>query len=300
MSFKPKLVPSDVKNTLQIPSSDSGFILHEEALRHHWKGNGLLSVKSFFKGRAFYDTGKGLYAVDESCYLVLNDAQPYSIEIESEHPVESFCVFFKAGFAEDVFYSLNSKQEKLLDTPEPSENLKIGFFDRTYAHDDVLTPALLAVKTSFAEGKGDKGWLEELMHSLMQPLLQVHQKTSKELSSLKAVRASTREELYRRVARAGDFISAAFDQPITLNEIASVACLPPNHLLRSFRQIFRQSPHQFLTLKRLERAKKLLAETDNPVTDICFSVGYESLGSFSRLFRRRVGLSPEQYRRAKR
>ncbi len=299
MATNSKLLPSrlNLDAAVQVPTDNSGFILQAEGRQHYWEGTGLLSIKSFSRGRALYNTGKGFYAVDENSYLILNDEQPYSITIESERPVESFCVFFKAGFAEQIYYSLCSEQGKLLDNPEPPDKPQIGFFDKTYAHDDVLSPALLSVKSSFAERKDQTDWLEEQMHEMMQMLLRVRRGTYQEALTLNPVRVSTREELYRRLVRAKDYISACFDQSISLKEIANVACLSPNHLLRSFRQAFRQTPHQFLTAKRLEYARKMLADSNLSVTDICFSVGFESLGSFSRMFRRHTGFSPQEYRR---
>ena len=68
-------------------------------------------------------------------------------------------------------------------------------------------------------------------------------------------------------------------------------------LLRLFKQAFGRTPHQFLTHRRIERAKHLLARTERPVTEICLDVGFESLGSFSHLFRRETGASPTAYRR---
>ena len=285
---------------MQLPSDDVGVILHEKGREYYWNGVGLLSIKSFFHGQALYDTGKGRYAVDDSSYLILNHGQPYSISIESECAVESFCIFFKEGFAEDVRYSLNSNQDKLLDNPKAFNNSKINFFDKTYLHDDVLSPALLSVKSSFAAQKNQSGWLEEQMHRIMQLLLCVQQKTYKEALTLSAVRPATREELYRRLFRARDYIAASFDQPITLKDMAGIACLSPNHFLRSFRQAFHQTPHQFLTSIRLDYAQKLLTKTEQSVTDICLSVGFESLTSFSRLFSSYFGLSPQTYRRLKR
>lgn len=299
MTIGPKLIPARLNHdaAVRVPVDSSGFILQERGRRHYWEGVGLLSIKSFSNGRALYDTGKGLYAVDESSYLILNDGQPYSITIESESLTESFCIFFRAGFAEQVYYSLGSEQDKLLDNPEPPDTVRIGFFDKTYPHDAIVSPALLSLKSSAAERKEEAGWLEEKLHELMQMLLRVREGSHNEAATLNAVRASTREELYRRLARASDYISACFDQPLTLKEIADVACLSPNHLLRSFRQVFRQTPHQFLTTKRLEHARKMLGDSNLSVTDICFSVGFESLGSFSRLFRRHTGFSPNEYRR---
>jgi AraC-like DNA-binding protein len=116
---------------------------------------------------------------------------------------------------------------------------------------------------------------------------------------LQWVRPATREELYRRLFRARDYMAASLGDRVTLNDIAHVACMSPNHLLRTFRQLFHQSPHQLLTDLRMERARRFLVESDRPVTDIAAAVGFESLGSFSSLFRRHTGVSPDQYRRAK-
>lgn len=283
--------------TLQAPPGSSGFVLHGVGRQHYWEGRGLLSIKSFSYGQALYDTGRGLHAVDESSYLILNDAQPYSVTIESRHPVESFCIFFQAKLAEQIYYSLSSDQVTLLDNPQPPDNLRVEFFDKTYPHDTTVSPFLRSLKSSFAEGAERAGWLDEQLNELMRRLLSVRQETRREALTLNAVRASTREELYRRLTRAKDYISACFDQPLTLREIANVACLSPNHLLRSFRQAFRQTPHQFLTSKRFEHARYLLTNSDLSVTDICFSVGFESFGSFSRMFRRHTGFSPVEYRR---
>src|SRR6185436_3318898 len=111
---------------------------------------------------------------------------------------------------------------------------------------------------------------------------------------------ATRHELYRRVSLARDYLHALFADPITLADAAAVACLSQNHLLRSFRQLYGETPHQFLTRRRLAEAKRLLARTQTPVTQVCLNVGFESLGSFSTLFRKRFGLSPAEFRRENR
>jgi AraC-like DNA-binding protein len=213
--------------------------------------------------------------------------------------MESFCIFFAAGFAEQVHRSLITTTTRLLDEPDLPPVPPITFFEKTYPHDDVLSPALLRFRSLLAKRKDEPGWLDEQFHKIMQRLLQVHRRIYKEVEALPAVRATTREELYRRLLRARDYAHATYTQPVTLDEMAQVACLSPNHFLRTFRQAFRQSPHQYLTALRLERAKQLLAATDLSVTDISFAVGFASLGSFSWLFTRRVGMSPESYRRRK-
>jgi AraC-like DNA-binding protein len=276
--------------------AQQSFILHEKG--HHeyyWQGEGWLSIKSFHCGKAFYNAGQGHFAVDDQHYLVLNHGQPYSITIESETPVESFCVFLQPGLAEDIHRNLISRQSALLDDTG-DEPHPINFFEKTYRHDDILTPALFGLRRSLALMKKEPGWLDEQLHELVQRLLRVNVLVHREAESLAASRMSTREELYRRLWRARDYMEARLDQRVLLDDVARVACLSPNHLIRTFRQAFGQSPHQYLMSRRLERAATLLTSSDRPVIDVCYSVGFESPGSFSWLFRKRYGVSPARYR----
>ena len=88
-----------------------------------------------------------------------------------------------------------------------------------------------------------------------------------------------------------------YGRSLGLNEIAGEAYFSPYHFLRLFRETFDLTPHQYLIQRRIAQAKHLLADRDFTVTDVCFEVGFESLGSFSSLFHRSVGVSPSQYRR---
>lgn len=89
----------------------------------------------------------------------------------------------------------------------------------------------------------------------------------------------------------------AYARPVGLHEVAARAHLSPYHFSRLHRRAFDETPHAFLTRLRIERAKTLLARGSHNVTEACFEVGFSSLGSFSALFSRRVGLSPSLYRR---
>jgi AraC family transcriptional regulator len=296
------MIPTSPLTHKAVRTGDTGrsalenWVLHEKGQReYYWQGEGWLSIKSFSGGTAFYNAGQGHFAVDDYHYLVLNQGQPYSITIDSETPMESFCVFFKAGLADDVNRNLTSSHS-LLDDPDGRGTDSIRFFEKTYRHDDTLTPVLAELKGSLGLMKGEPGWLDERLHWIMERLIQVHMKVRREAETLSAARPATREELYRRLSRARDFMLVRLDQPVLLDEMARVACLSPNHFIRTFRQAFGQSPHQYLMSRRLERAQKLLAGTDRPVTEICYSVGFESPGSFSWLFRKRYGVSPSGYR----
>ncbi len=88
----------------------------------------------------------------------------------------------------------------------------------------------------------------------------------------------------------------AYADPLDVAAVASVACLSEAHFSRSFRAVFGETPHRYLQRRRVERSMFLLRETDRSVTDICFDVGFTSLGTFSRTFREIVGETPSGYR----
>jgi AraC-like DNA-binding protein len=102
----------------------------------------------------------------------------------------------------------------------------------------------------------------------------------------------------RRLLRARDLMDRSYAEPLEVSALASVALTSEAHFIKSFKQTFGETPHRYLQRRRLERAMALLRETDRPVTEVCLEVGFKSLGTFSRTFRRIVGMSPSSYRRA--
>ena len=105
------------------------------------------------------------------------------------------------------------------------------------------------------------------------------------------------EESNRHLLRARDAMDRAYAEPLDVRAVAAVAHVSPAHFIRSFRAVFGETPHRYLQRRRVERSMFLLRETHRSVTDVCFDVGFTSLGTFSRLFRTIVGETPSGYRR---
>jgi AraC-like DNA-binding protein len=100
----------------------------------------------------------------------------------------------------------------------------------------------------------------------------------------------------RHLLRAKDVADARYAESLDVNDLAGAAGLSRAHFSREFRRAFGESPHAYLLTRRLERAAALLRSTDRTVTDICFSVGLKSVGSFTTSFTRAYGRSPTAYR----
>ncbi|MGD0364418.1 MAG: AraC family transcriptional regulator [Bryobacteraceae bacterium] len=101
---------------------------------------------------------------------------------------------------------------------------------------------------------------------------------------------------FARLCRARDYLAAHYGRPVFLEDAARQACLSPFYFNRLFTQAFSETPHEFITRRRIEHAKKLLLAGNHSVTEICFEVGYESVGSFSTRFHSLTGLSPAAFR----
>jgi AraC-like DNA-binding protein len=100
----------------------------------------------------------------------------------------------------------------------------------------------------------------------------------------------------RHLLRAKDLADARYGDPLGVDALAGAAGLSRAHFSREFRRAFGEPPHAYLLTRRLERAAALLRSTDRSVADICFSVGLQSVGSFTTSFKRTYGVSPTTYR----
>src|SRR4051795_298756 len=102
----------------------------------------------------------------------------------------------------------------------------------------------------------------------------------------------------RHLLRAKDLADARYFDPLGVDDLARAAGLSRAHFSREFRRAFGEPPHTYLLTRRLERAAALLRTTDRSVVDICFSVGLQSVGSFTTSFTHTYGASPTSYRAA--
>lgn len=101
--------------------------------------------------------------------------------------------------------------------------------------------------------------------------------------------------LYRRIVKAKLFIDEHFAEPIDLDAISDEAFFSKFHFIRLFKKTYGKTPHQYLTFVRVEKSKLLLKD-GMPVTETCFDIGFDSVSSFTALFKRLAGQTPSAYR----
>jgi AraC-like DNA-binding protein len=100
--------------------------------------------------------------------------------------------------------------------------------------------------------------------------------------------------LYKQIVQAKLYIDSHFGDPIDLDNIADQAYFSKFHFIRLFKSIYGSTPHKYLTRVRMEKAKEFL-QSGRPVTEVCFEVGFDSVSSFTGLFKRHAGITPSSY-----
>ena len=102
--------------------------------------------------------------------------------------------------------------------------------------------------------------------------------------------------LLAHLRRARDHVDRNYREPLDLEELARIAGVSKYHFARSFEATYGETPIRYLTRRRIERAQDLLRTANLTVTEVCMTVGFASLGSFSARFSQLVGESPTAYR----
>lgn len=139
---------------------------------------------------------------------------------------------------------------------------------------------------------------DAVIRSILFDILSFNQYASEESMKLDARKSSTRQENYKRLAIVRDWIEDNFNRALTLDELAGIAAMNHQHFLRLFNKVFHKTPHQYIIDCRIAEARQLLLDPGMAVVDVCLAVGWDSLSTFTQLFKQRTGQTPGEYRKA--
>lgn len=258
---------------------------------------GKYAINMVFSGSADYSIAHRDLTLFPESFIFLNESTSYSKNIDSAVPVNSMSILLDPEFVRDFEYASVNTDLTLLDNPENFRKEQPVFVEAIYPLQGNMRYNLLHLKRHVDNGASDPSLLNEyLEHCLINYYELYHSEITNREAALKCLSNTTKSEILRRLSIARDYIISNYNKNISLEDIARIACLSVNHFLRTFKQAYQQSPHQFLTSIRLQQAKYFLKNTDYPVNEIVDIVGFECPSSFIRLFRSSFKVTPGQYR----
>ncbi|WP_448702646.1 helix-turn-helix transcriptional regulator [Mucilaginibacter sp. AW1-3] len=258
------------------------------------------SLKFALSGNELYQVNRRELCIYPDSFLMLNKGTLYTSKIDSDMPVESFSITFDEGFLHDFRNAYSSSATKLLDSPHhPAGDFNIDFNETIYPFAGDMRFNIQHLKHHLDNGLQDELLINEYLHHC---LINYHKVCTQEVydkaDKLNFTNKSTRVEILKRLNLAKDFMYSNYNKNIALEELGHHACLSVNHLLRTFKQAFNISPHQFLIQLRLQRARFILKTTPYSINEIVCMVGFECPSSFIRLFKNKYAVTPQKYRQA--
>ncbi|ASZ13491.1 AraC family transcriptional regulator [Chitinophaga pendula] len=258
---------------------------------------GCLSIKTILNGEECYGIDGRQLMVRPGLFLVLNNDQRYSCRISSKEKVRSLSIFFRTEFAASVLFDISHTEDSLLEYPFPESKALPEFFQTL----QYITPDMgfqLSALLRLLETKGyHKTMTDECLVFLLRNLIELHRSDKKRVSNIMAIKATTRQEIYRRLCIAKDVLHSSCQEDLDLNKVSAEACMSVPQLVRQFKSAFQTTPHQYLTRIRLEQAAGLLQRSNEPVHDIAWKCGFESASAFSRIFKAAYGIQPTSFRK---
>lgn len=257
-----------------------------------------LTMRCVFTGNEKCSIGHRSLLLDSDSMLVLNKGTQYASCSGSEIPARSFAISFDEKFVADFNRSVRLNSRQLLDVQQNNGTLpELG--ETLYPFNGDLKLTVLHLKNHLDEGLDNELLINEYLHHC---LITYHSLYNRQIyqkaEQLHILNRSTRIEMIRRLNLAREYLYSNFDRPIHLEQLADNSCLSVNHLLRTFKQAFGQTPHQYLTDIRLHKARLMLKQTECPVNEIVNTVGFENPSSFIRLFKKKMNTTPMAYRQS--
>ena len=255
------------------------------------------SMRFVLSGNERYDIGHRNLSIYPDSFLLLNSGTQYSSDTDSSEPVQSFHINFDKLFLQDFRDCITMKDSKLLARQSTTAKSDQEYNETIYPFRGDIRYNVHHLKHHLDNGMQDEMLINEYLHHCLINYYSIYnEEVLTKVDKLGFLNKGTRLEILRRLNMAKEYLYSNFNQNISLDDLAEHACLSVNHLLRTFKQAFNQTPHQFLIQLRLQRAQLLLKSTKYPINEVVNLIGFECPSSFIRLFKTHYKITPLKYR----
>lgn len=256
----------------------------------HFTGLGMIAI---LKGKANFVINHSRVTIDENSFLVVNRGSTLSFKLQAN---TRLCLLYFNTLLSDILSTDIFKKKVSIPTFETASDFSllehVHYQNASLKSHFTLLLDLGDSCASFHALKADM-----LIRSMLDDLMAENYEAMRASAKLQVVKKATRVDLFKRLQLARKWMEQHYSARVNLRQAADIAMLNQEHFLRMFKHAYQQTPHQYLTQLRLERAKLLLRHTSEPVSSVSQQVGFESLSSFSGLFKQRVGSTPGEFRK---
>lgn len=281
-----------------ITLKNNNKILHEtREHRYEMKCAEDFNIRFALQGNEVYRLGRRELSIHPDSFLIMNKGTQYISKIDSNSPVESLILAFDQKFVNDFDMCYHASATKLLDYPAWDTRIDLNFNETIYPFNGDLRFNIQHLKNNLDKALQDELLINEYLHHCLINYYRVYRtEVTNKAENLGFTNRSTKVEIMKRLNLAKEYMYTNYNQNISLEDLARHSCLSVNHLLRTFKQAFNLSPHQFLIQLRLQRAKLLLKTTPHSINEVVLLVGFECPSSFIRLFKNKFNITPLKFK----
>lgn len=232
----------------------------------------------------------------EGEYFVFNPNQHASASGKFNDSVDGFCFFITVETLEEVAHAIRNPMDNLLDSPFLYSWQKIDFISQAYdMRGNSFGQFLQNLKQQLIKAKGGSIIDWELFYfEFAKEFILGHHQINNQVSSLEYVRPSTRIELFKRISKVHSYILDNPKRIISLDELQRVGCLSKFQLIRLYKSVYGCTPYQQILIEKIRLAKKMLVNNYSP-TQIADELSFADRRTFSRTFKRMVGVPPSSF-----
>ncbi|WP_075344529.1 helix-turn-helix domain-containing protein [Tenacibaculum agarivorans] len=255
------------------------------------------SIKYVTQGNEYYVIDGKKRKPKKGQYLLINDGREVET-IPIKHS-KGISIFLDKKLITEVHETIQNTQEHLLDNGLSNSNLfALNFYENIFNSNDALGNTL-----SYLHHKIEK---ENIIHTQLQDedyyliaekLIQSQNKCRFEINTIARVRQQTRVELYNKALLAKEYIHDNLVMKFDLDALSINVGLSKYHLIKVFKSVFLMTPYQYYLFHKVAIAKKHLKNNHLSIETVAFLCGFNDGASFSKIFKKIVGLSPSEYKK---
>ncbi len=289
--LKEQGITTFIKNIDNTPQSGNTFSASKFVLSNlddysKQVGNSPMSIKIVSDGMEQYTLDNREYKLEKDSYLVVNEGDEFELNINTKGITKGICIYPPQDLIDEVFnYRLNS--EKVLLEAGGQCDSKIRFTHKKNQLNSTRTGEFLRRHMNNTSCLKDYSPIDfnNLYINLVERLVDDQLHIDSQLKNLSSTKKQTKEELYRRISLARDYIHANYRDKILIDELSAIACLSKYHFLRSFRDFYKCTPYQYILRLKLDAAQHLICKGYSYV-DISERVGFSDPKNLRKALRK--------------
>jgi AraC-like DNA-binding protein len=290
-------LPRSFSNEITPPEYSDHYLFYEQLQRPYECPERPANIGLLIstRGRSAYYVNGARNLIDGTNTFFISRGSQLAIR-NTDKDAAPAMLFFHSRLPDLVQHSLLYGGEVLLEKPFDNLPFDFSWLERVHVDTRLYETVHSLIElgsscSSFAALHADM-----VVRQLFEDLLVQNQDAYRKSLNVQAVKASTRLEIFRRISTARDWMEANYNTELTLEDLGAVAAMNSQHFLRMFKQVYSITPHQFIIDLKLRKAKVLLETSPMTISEICQAIGFESVFSFSILFKGRFGLPPSGFR----